>query len=148
MKFDVNLWKLFKSELVVNEINLEDLTAHIKRTLPDTTFNFQFIVDAFASKEPAAPSTDTSTMKMQIERIVLNRVRARYNDVVSGSDMTVFVGHLDTRIDAFDPAHAVYAVPSTRLSGLRASIYQRKPLVTPGRRPRIRQKQPEPPPCN
>jgi hypothetical protein len=130
MKFDVNLWRLFKSELVVNEINLEDLTANIKRSLPDTTFNFQFIVDAFASKEPAAPSTDTSTLKMQIGRVVLNKVKARYNDVVNGSDMEVFVGHLDTRIDVFDPAHAVYSVPTTQLSGLRASIYQRKPLVT------------------
>lgn len=130
MKFDVNLWRLMKSELLVNEVNLEGITANIKRTLPDTAFNFQFIVDAFASKEPSAPSTDTSSMKMEIRHVVLDKVRARYNDVVTGNDMTVYVGHLDTRIDVFDPTHAIFSVPSTKLSGLRATIYQRKPLMT------------------
>ncbi|AXY72681.1 translocation/assembly module TamB [Paraflavitalea soli] len=129
MKFDVNLWRLFKSELLVNEVNLEGITAHIKRTLPDTTFNFQFIVDAFAPKEPSAPSTDTSSMKMAIKHVVLDKVQARYNDVVTGNDMAVYVGHLDTRIDVFDPTHSIFSVPATRLSGLRARIYQRKPLV-------------------
>lgn len=132
MKFDVNLWKLFKSELVVHQIDLEEINAHVKRTLPDTTYNFQFIIDAFASKEPSATTaTDTSSMKMQIDRVLLNKVRARYNDVVTGNDMTVYIGHLDTRIDVFDPAHSIFSVPSTTLSGLRATIYQRKPLVTP-----------------
>lgn len=129
MKFDVNLWRLLKSELLVNEVNLEGITANIKRTLPDTVFNFQFIVDAFASKEPSAPSTDTSSMKMEIRHVVLDKVRARYNDAVSGNDMTVYVGHLDTHIDVFDPTHSIFSVPSTKLSGLRAHIYQRKPLV-------------------
>lgn len=132
MKFDVNLWKLLDNELVVQEINLEEITASVKRTLPDTTFNFQFIIDAFASKEPSAPTTtDTAGMKMEIRRVILNKVRARYNDIVNGSDMTVYVGHLDTRIDVFDPTHAIYSVPSTELSGLRATIYQRKPLAEP-----------------
>ncbi|WP_276483792.1 translocation/assembly module TamB domain-containing protein [Paraflavitalea pollutisoli] len=131
MKFDVNLWRLLKSELVVKEINLEDLNAKVKRTLPDTTFNFQFIVDAFASKEPSAPSTDTSSFKISIDRVVLNNVRAQYQDVVNGSDMKVLIGHLDTRIDQFDLDKSIYSVPSTELRGLRASIYQHKPLVEP-----------------
>jgi translocation and assembly module TamB len=130
MKFDVNLWKLFKSELVVNEVNLEEITASIKRTLPDTTFNFQFIVDAFAPKEPAAPSTDTSSFKMQIKRVILNKINARYEDVVTGNDMRAYIGHLDTRITVFDPTHSIYHVPATEVSGLRAHIYQRKPLAT------------------
>ena len=132
MKFDVNLWKLLDNELIVQEINLEEITASVKRTLPDTTFNFQFIIDAFAPKEPATTTpADTSGMKMEIRHVVLNKVRARYNDIVNGSDMTVYVGHLDTRIDAFDPTHATYSVPTTELSGLRATIYQRKPLAEP-----------------
>lgn len=132
MKFDVNLWKLLDNELVVKEINLEDITATVKRTLPDTTFNFQFIIDAFASQEPDTTTvTDTAGMKMDIRRVVLNRVRAKYNDVVNGSDMQVFISHFDTRLTTFDPVHAIYAVPSAELRGLRAQIYQRKPLAVP-----------------
>ena len=36
-------------------MSLEQITAHIDRNLPDTQFNFQFIIDSFAvqNKQPA-----------------------------------------------------------------------------------------------
>src|SRR6478672_8376558 len=65
LKVDISMMKLLKSELEVSEIDLQDITAKVKRTLPDTTFNFQFILDAFAPKNPTATSPqDTSAMKM------------------------------------------------------------------------------------
>src|SRR6476620_10252374 len=49
LKVDIDMFKLLSSEIQINEINLNGITTKIKRELPDTTFNFQFIVDAFAS---------------------------------------------------------------------------------------------------
>jgi hypothetical protein len=51
--------------------------------------------------------------------------------VITGSDMEVWLEHLDTRIDKFDPEHFHFDVPETNISGLTASIYQSKPLATP-----------------
>ncbi len=55
LQVNINMWKLLSSEVSVNEIYLKQVTANIQRSLPDTIFNFQFIVDAFAPKEPKAP---------------------------------------------------------------------------------------------
>jgi hypothetical protein len=131
IKVDLDMWKLMHSEVLVNEIDLEGITASVKRVLPDTVYNFQFIVDAFASKTPDTTTTDTSSVKMDIKRVVLNKVNAQYNDAVTGNDMRVYFGHLDTEIATFDPTHAIYSIPVTHVSGLRAYIYQRKPLAVP-----------------
>ena len=66
LKVNINMWKLLHSEIAVNKIELEGITAKIKRLLPDTSFNFQFIADAFAGKEPAQPrAKDTSATKIE-----------------------------------------------------------------------------------
>lgn len=51
LKIDIAMMKLLDSEIEVNEIKLDEITAKVSRLLPDTTYNFQFIVDAFASGE-------------------------------------------------------------------------------------------------
>src|SRR5947209_7056599 len=47
IKAHINFLKLFSNEVQVKDLELQNITAKIKRVLPDTTFNFQFIVDAF-----------------------------------------------------------------------------------------------------
>ncbi|WEK33504.1 MAG: translocation/assembly module TamB [Candidatus Pseudobacter hemicellulosilyticus] len=130
LQVNMDMWRLLKSELLIYDIGLSNLTANVTRTLPDTAFNFQFIIDAFASKDTVT-STDTSSFKMNFRHIVLDNVRLRYLDTITGNDMRVAFAKLDTRIDVFDPAHSVFDVPVTELNGLRAYVYQRKPLVTP-----------------
>src|SRR5262245_49638690 len=39
---------LLRNELDVESIVLDNITAKVKRQLPDTAFNFQFVADAFA----------------------------------------------------------------------------------------------------
>src|ERR1700730_1147381 len=47
LKVNINLFRLFRNVVEINEIQLEGITAKVKRILPDTVYNFQFIVDAF-----------------------------------------------------------------------------------------------------
>src|SRR5688572_1833455 len=54
LKVDIALLKLIKGEVDINSIELKNSTVKIKRELPDTVFNFQFIVDEFTP----AKSTD------------------------------------------------------------------------------------------
>jgi len=129
LRVNINMWKLLSSEVSVNEIYLKQVTANINRNLPDTIFNFQFIVDAFASKEPQPPTTDTSGMKFSLNHIMLEDIRARFVDAVSGNDMQVYFSQLETNIKTFDPSKSRYAVPLVILKGLDAKIHQRKALL-------------------
>lgn len=128
---DISLFKLISGELEINEIHLENITAKIKRQLPDTTFNFQFIVDAFAPKKTqTVQPNDTAAMKMAIKSILLDKVRVVYKDVITGSDMDIWVNDLTTRIDVFDPIKMTYDIPDIQVNGIRGRIYQSKPLVS------------------
>jgi translocation and assembly module TamB len=127
---DISMFKLISGEVEINEIQLENITAKIKRQLPDTAFNFQFIVDAFAPKKTqTVQPNDTAAMKMAIKSVLLDKVRIVYKDVITGSDMDVWVNDFTTRIDVFDPIKLNFDIPTIQVNGVRARIYQSKPLL-------------------
>ena len=128
LKVDIAMWKLLDNEIQINEINLNGITAKIKRQLPDTTFNFQFIVDAFVTDQAKPATADTAAMKMAIDKIIVDKTRLVYQDVVTGNDVDVYLGHLDTRIDKFDPDNLTYDVSSIKINGLRGWVKQTAPL--------------------
>src|SRR4030095_15241009 len=43
----LNFLKLFSNEVRVKDLDIDNVTAKIKRVLPDTVYNFQFIIEAF-----------------------------------------------------------------------------------------------------
>ena len=123
---------IFNNVIDIKSIALENITAKIKRQLPDTVFNFQFVVDAFASQDTVTKDPkDTAAYFISIPSIVLNKIRILYKDTVSGSDMEAWLDHLDTKIDKMDYANLYFDIPKTNINGLIARIYQVKPLVTP-----------------
>lgn len=132
LKVNLNMWKLLHSEIAINQVALNGITAKIKRQLPDTTFNFQFIIDAFAgSPAPEPAKKDTSSLKISLNNLLLDKVRLVYNDIVTGNDMAVYIDHSNTKIDLLDPTHMHYSVPLIEMKGVVAHVYQSKPLQTP-----------------
>ena len=127
----INLFRLIRNEIKVNEVHLENITAHVNRKLPDTVFNFQFIIDAFASGNEQTATTDTAAMKMEVKRILLDDIRVSFYDTITGSDMALTLDHFDTRIDHFDPNTMQFAIQSIRGKGIAARVYQNKPLIEP-----------------
>ncbi len=132
IRVDINMFQLIRNNIQIKEIYLDDILAKVKRLPPDSTFNFQFIVDAFSSEEKKAPEKeDTSTMKMNIDRILVNKTRIIYKDLFTGNDMDLAIGHLDTKIATFDPSHLLFDVPNITLKGLQGHFYQLEPLKEP-----------------
>src|SRR6185503_15041409 len=107
-------------------------TVKIKRELPDTVFNFQFIVDEFSpSKTSNNTSTDSSASKIAIRTITLDKIRLVFKDAVTGNDAEAWLDHFDTKIDKIDPDRSVFDIPEATIDGLIARVYQSKPLAAP-----------------
>ncbi|HEX6334974.1 MAG TPA: hypothetical protein VFZ78_12155, partial [Flavisolibacter sp.] len=53
----LNYARLLSNEVEVKDIELLNIVAKVRRTLPDTAFNFQFIVDAFAVEKKKRSDT-------------------------------------------------------------------------------------------
>src|SRR5215471_3967511 len=84
----LNFLKLFSNEVRVKDLEFQNITAKIKRVLPDTVFNFQFIINAFTSEQTKKPDTaKTPPMKLAINDVALENVNFTYTDVISGSDL-------------------------------------------------------------
>ena len=127
IKVDINMLRLLKSDIRIKEIALNHIVVKIKRLQPNSVFNYQFIVDAFASK-PVVKSQDTTSLKMKINRIIVTNTRIIYKDVVTGNDMDFTFGHLDIKISTFDPSHLLFNIPTISLKGLKGYFYQTEPL--------------------
>jgi hypothetical protein len=131
IKADIALLKLLSGEVIVKEVRLADITAKIKRVLPDTAFNFQFIIDAFAPTTPQPVDTTSAPLKMDIDDVYLDNIRAVYKDVLTGNDMTVQIGSLAAGIDSLDLNTSLYKLGTIDLKNVVAVVKQTKPLATP-----------------
>lgn len=134
LRVDLDMWGLLQSKVALNQIELDRIRLNIHRTLPDTAFNFQYLIDAFSSGKPADPSdTASAPLVLSLSKIALNDVHVRYHDDVAGADVTVLLDTLKGRFDDIDPAHSRYHVNEIRSGGLnvRARIYPGLPSNTP-----------------
>ncbi|MFD0763882.1 translocation/assembly module TamB domain-containing protein [Mucilaginibacter lutimaris] len=125
LKVDITLLKLLKNKVEINEINLEGITANVSRG-PDSLFNFDYIIKAFAGeqKKEVKPEDTTSTMKFSVDKIILDRINVKYKDVTTGNDVKFLLGHFDTRIKDFDMDKMKFTIPKINLSGVNAKIIQ------------------------
>ena len=130
IQVDLSMLRLLGSELQINKVALNQVVVKVKRLQSDTVFNFQFIVDAFASK-PTVKSRDTTTMKMGIDRILIDNTRVIFKDAITGNDMDLTFGHLDVHIATFDPSHQLFNIPNISLKGLKGYFYQTNPIPLP-----------------
>jgi len=118
---DISLFKLFDNEVEINSVSLEGITANVSRD-KDSIFNFDYIIDAFASKEPSDPNS--APMTFSINKVNLDNVRVRFDDAISKNDLSVKLVHFDTNIKKFDLDKMDFEVPKIQLDGLTLKLKQ------------------------
>jgi len=125
LKVDISMLKLLKSQVEINEINLQGITTKIYRG-KDSVFNFDYIIKAFAGEQKKEPKPEdtTSTMKFSMDKIILDRINVSYKDLTTGNDVKFILGHFDTRIKDFDLDKMKFSVPRINLSNVNATIIQ------------------------
>ncbi|SHF62809.1 translocation/assembly module TamB domain-containing protein [Flavisolibacter ginsengisoli] len=130
IKSHINFLKLFSNEVQIKDIELQNITAKIKRIAPDTLFNYQFIVDAFVSEKTKVPDTAQSApLKLSISDVALDNIRLKFRDDITGNDMFAHIGNLSATIDTLDPYTYHFDIPSIIARNVQATVKQYKPLV-------------------
>lgn len=118
---DISLFKLFDNEVELNSVELEGIVANVTRN-KDSVFNFDYIIDAFASDEPKDPNA--APMTFSIGKVNLDNVRVRFDDAISKNDIAVNLKHFDTRIRRFNLDKMDFDVPKITLDGLALQLKQ------------------------
>ena len=125
LKVDIDLFKLLNHKVEVNEIDLQGITANVRRG-SDSVFNFGYIIKAFAGeqKKPVQPTDTTSAMKFSVGKVILDNLHVSYRDKISGYDVKFLLGHFDTRVKDFDIDKMKFTIPDINLSNVDARIIQ------------------------
>jgi translocation and assembly module TamB len=127
---DVNLLQLFSHVIELHTIRIDSLTTHITRMLPDSSFNFDFIIKALSAD---STSVDTnvhasakSNWKILLGKVNLNGIDGTYDDKVSGLNLRLQLGTLKASIDRFDLDKMQFHIDELSLANTSASVTQTK----------------------
>lgn len=125
---NIKLFKLLKGEVILHTVDLKNITAKVNRSLPDTVFNFRYIIDAFSSGEPS-DHEDTSSIIFSIQNIHFENIRAVYTDAITGNDAEILLKDFTTEFRKFDLHTMDFDIGKINIDGLNASVVQSKPLI-------------------
>ncbi|GEN75992.1 translocation/assembly module TamB domain-containing protein [Chryseobacterium hagamense] len=122
-KLDVglNMTKLLSSTADITSVDLEGARANVVRK-PDGTFNFDYILDAFATTD-----TEESPSKpfiISLDKIKLKDIGVTFNDQQSRNDIQLYFKSFDTRVQTFDLQNNKYAINDINLDGLKLKLKQ------------------------
>lgn len=117
---DISLFKLFSDQVEINSVALTGVTANISRG-KDSIFNFDYIIDAFASKEP---KDDSDPMTISVKRVTLDDIRFKFDDKLTKNDVALRLTHFDTRFDRFNLDEMDFDIPEINLDGLKLTLDQ------------------------
>ncbi|RYF62807.1 MAG: AsmA family protein, partial [Cytophagaceae bacterium] len=132
MRLDLDMWGLLNNRVALNQIELEHIRLNINRTLPDTTFNFQYILDAFDTGTAPEPSDTVSTpMAINLNGIALRDVRIKYKDDVVGADVNAYLDSLRASFSETDVATSKYHLSNVAVNGLNLYTRLYEGLPTP-----------------
>ncbi|GAB3776432.1 hypothetical protein GCM10028818_22020 [Spirosoma horti] len=132
MRLDLDMWGLLNNRVALNQIELEHIRLNINRTLPDTAFNFQYILNAFDTGAAPEPSDTVSTpMAINLNGIALKDVRIKYKDDVVGADVNAYLDSLRASFSETDVATSKYHLSNVAVNGLNLYTRLYEGLPTP-----------------
>ncbi|CAN5564622.1 translocation/assembly module TamB domain-containing protein [soil metagenome] len=123
---NVDMFGFLRQEIQINSIELERMTAHVYRTLPDSTFNFDYIIDAFASEEEQSEDTTESAWDISLYELGLQDIYLTYRDEVTGNDVNLRLGEFELEMDEFDLNQNIFHVGLIALNDTRLRVIQSK----------------------
>jgi hypothetical protein len=135
---DINLLGLLSHAVIIHNVRIDSLTAHITRTLPDSAFNFGFILKALgpAATTDVRPDTPAGpAWEIRPEGMSLHGMTVSYEDEVSGLNLRFRIGSLETAVDKFDLDGMRFHVDKLSVENTMASVIrdQQIPISGSGR---------------
>ncbi len=116
---DLDMFKLLWSDIDIRKIELKNIKANISRSANDSNYNFQFLIDAFASKKA---NTDPTATKITLKGVVLNGFTLNFIDKYAGNNFYTTVKNLDVTVDKFQPDKLVFAINKFKTDGINFSM--------------------------
>ncbi|MDY7394117.1 translocation/assembly module TamB domain-containing protein [Aureibaculum sp. 2210JD6-5] len=115
------LWSIINGNGIgvdVDDVEWDGLTLNIVRKDTIKGYNFQFLIDAFASENPPTVTQDTTNASLNIiiGSVDLNDFDITFNDAVLGIDSRFLIGNLSLAMDKTDIENMDFKASEINLS--------------------------------
>ena len=117
----INLLQLIDNKADITSIDLETARANVVRN-KDGKFNFDYIIDAFTTKDEEA--TASKPFIISLDKINIKDLGVTFTDNQARNDIQFYVKSFDTRVQKFDLEKNNYAVNDINMDGLRLKLKQ------------------------
>lgn len=112
VEINLSLWGLLWNNIHVDRFSLENSTINLVRSLPDSSFNFQFLLDSLSGQEERPPNAGRKSPDLSVGTVELQDVRFSYTDGVSGTDIMSHTGSLAIKMGKIDLKDLLFEVTS------------------------------------
>lgn len=125
LKVDVSMLGLLHRKLDVQQLIVKGLVSHIYRNNPDTTYNFSFIPQAFASKEKdTTKKADTAgsgkPFEITVNKIQLQDIHVKMNDATGGMALGLDLEQLNVKVKKVALDTLFFHIGDVNLAGVQA----------------------------
>ncbi|MGC1631412.1 MAG: translocation/assembly module TamB, partial [Gelidibacter sp.] len=127
LEANVPLWAMIRGEGIgVDELNWQGLRANIIRKDSIAGYNFQFLMDAFASKEtvPIPADTTAAPLNIVIGKLNFKDFDIVFDDAVVGIDSRFKIGALEAAMKTTDLEHMKFEASDLKLSDAQIKFIQ------------------------
>lgn len=128
IRIDVNMFKLLQGKYEVNKILLESIVLNVARNAKDSSFNYQFLVDAFAGKK-TGQTEKKSPLSISLDQFSISHSFIRWNDLHDGTIMAGNIGSLDVKMNSIDFNTLAFDVNTCSIADMRFDIHLYKPKL-------------------
>ncbi|MDB5262053.1 MAG: hypothetical protein JWQ14_1334 [Adhaeribacter sp.] len=125
---DMNFFSLLNSEINISSVTLRNATAHVKTFMPDSTTNYDFVLNAFATDTATAQPVDTTATPFtyKLGNIALENIFLTMTDQIYGNNIRTRIGSLTASMDELNPEKEIYRLNDITLKNSYANIVQTK----------------------
>ena len=116
VSIDTDLWGLLDNKVALNSIEVDGLVSRITKAANDSTFNFSFVIDAFAS-DTVEVDTTSSPWAIRLGNIALTDFDITYAEQKSGLKAAVSWDELSVALRDADPTGTSFQASSLTLNG-------------------------------
>jgi len=126
LKVDINMLALLGKKISVNNLLLDGVNAHVYRSAPDSLFNYNFIIAAFAgtdtTQKTAPTDTTPSSLTYDVGKVELKNIRFRYDDTSGGTLFSANLSNLVLRPKRIDLNKSIFSINELSVAGLTSSF--------------------------
>ncbi|WP_225035162.1 translocation/assembly module TamB [Winogradskyella sp. SM1960] len=131
LEANIPLWKMIQGEAVgVDALDWDGLRANVIRKDSVTGYNFQFLIDAFASTDTTTVATDTTStpLNLVIGNLNFNNFDIVFDDAVAGIDSRFKIGNLQAHMETTNIEDMIFEASEIKLSDANIKFIQ-KPVA-------------------